>query len=631
MPVVKALAAAMMAHVPMSPLSRSTEFAMLSEFIASATKGPSGLVITGEAGIGKTTLWLEGVNRAAAAGFRVLSARVGQAESVLAYATVADVLADVDPDIFETLPNVQRVALQRILLRGEDDGPETGQWVAAAAFMSVVEVLSEQSPVLLAIDDVQWLDSSSRAAVEFAARRLDGPFGLLVTARSDSNQSVTAGWLQVNRPDAVARIRVSPMSLGAMHEMISDRLGHSFSRPTMVRIAEVSGGNPFYALELARAVPSEPGGYDTVLPATLVDLVRHRTHRFSTDTQDVLLAAACVTNPTVELTGAATGLPPARVVELLEQPEHDGVVSIDGNRVRFAHPLLARGVYTHAGAAHRRRMHRAIAEVEPRAELKARHLALGSTSADPEVLDSLDKAAEVARSRGAPAAAAELVDLARRLGGDNAMRRLRAAGDHFQAGDTAQARPLLESALGELTSGPLRAIALMLRGGILVYENAFADAERHLREAIEHAEAAPALLVKLLGLLSFVQGLAQFRHDEALVTAREAVALAEKHGSPGDLSQALTQSVNMSFMAGEPLDEEQLRRAIALEDLTVDVSVQFSATVIDGLARGLSRSFRPGGNQVVRDAAPLSRTRRRAGSHGRRRVPGDRSDVARQT
>ena len=189
--------------------------------------------------------------------------------------------------------------------------------------------------MLLAIDDVQWLDSSSRAAVEFAIRRLGGPLGVLVTARTDSDRG-DGGWLQVSRPDGVARVQVTPMSLGALHGIISERLGRSLPRPTMVRIAEVSGGNPFYALELARGVPTGSGSYDTVLPSTLVDLVRHRTQRFSEDTKGVLLAAACVADPTVELTCAATGLPSTQVVELLEQPEHDGLVSIEGNRVRYA-------------------------------------------------------------------------------------------------------------------------------------------------------------------------------------------------------------------------------------------------------------------------------------------------------
>lgn len=574
-----------------STVGRSAELAAVSRFVASAKTQPSGLVIEGDAGIGKTTVWLAGVEQAMAEGFRVLTARVGQAESVLAYATVADLLSDVEPDVLDTLPDVQRAALQRILLRTDDFGPETGPWVPAAAFLSVLQTLTERSPVLVAIDDVQWLDSSSRAAVEFAARRLGGRFGIMVTGRTDSDHPVSARWLHVSTPDGVNHTRVGPMSLGALHELISAWLDRSLPRPTMVRISEVSDGNPFYALELARAVIAGSGGRDAALPATLADLVRERTQRYSDDTQEVLLAAACVSAPTVDLAAAATGLASAQVVDLLEQPELDGLLSIDGNRLRFSHPLLAQSVYSHAAAAQRRRMHRALADVEPEPELKARHLALSSTSADDEVLQSLDAAAEVARGRGAPAAAAELVDLARRLGGDDVMRRLRAAADHFQAGDTSAAQPLLESALSEVDSGFVRAIALMMLGGIRIYENAFAEAERVLTEAVEHAEAVPALQVKILMPLAFAQGLAYFRHKESLATARQALELAEKHCPPGDLSQALTQVVTMTFMSGEALDEEGLRKALELEELSADLSVQFSATVSAGLVAAYCGRF----------------------------------------
>jgi DNA-binding CsgD family transcriptional regulator len=577
----------MMAPVPMGALSRSAELAALSDFMADATTQPSGLIIAGEAGIGKTTVWISGVDRARAQGFRVLSARAGQAESVLAYAAVADLLADVEEELLGELPDVQQVAVRRILMRAGGDGPETGPSVAAAALISVVEALARTTPVLVAIDDVQWLDSSSQAVIAFAARRLRGRVGVLVTERTDLDDGGSSAWLETSRPDGVARIGVGPMSLAALHEIISGRLGKSFPRPTMARIAEASGGNPFYALELARAAPGPSTRSDAVLPATLADLMRTRTGRFGDATRQVLLAASCVVDPTAELIAAATGTSVPRVVSLLEEPESDGIVSIEGNRVRFSHPLLARGVYTQAGAPARRRMHRALAEVEPLPELKARHMALGASSADPPVLAALDTAAEVARTRGAPAAAAELIDLARRLGDDTPLRRLQAAGHHFQAGDTAHARQLLESTLDELPAGPLLAIALMLLGGICIYENSFVDATRHLEHAIEQAQDTPALSARLLVMLSFVQGLALFRHDVALATAREAVAIAEKNGRPGDLSQALTQLVMLKFMSGEPLDEEQLRRAIELEDLTSEVSVQFCASAIDALLSAL--------------------------------------------
>jgi len=369
----------------------------LAKFIAAAAEQPSGLVIAGEAGIGKTTLWLAAVEQARERGFRVLTAQAGQAESALAYAALADLIGDVDESVLSDLPELQRVALDRVLLRAATQGPATDHRVTSAAFLAAIETLAEETPVLVAIDDAQWLDASSRAVVAFAARRFRGRIGVLATERSESelgtaDPAPNAAWLALSRPDSVRRTRVPPMSLGALHAVLVEKLGRSFPRPTMVRIAEISGGNPFYALELARAMHDKASG-EPVLPASLTELVRSHVGHLSPAAQHVLLAAACAATPTVELLANATATPIGPTVDILEEPETRGVIVIDGNRVRFCHPLLARGVYTNASQASRRRMHQALAEVVDHPELKARHLALATTTTDAATLQALDAAA----------------------------------------------------------------------------------------------------------------------------------------------------------------------------------------------------------------------------------------------
>ena len=103
-------------------ISRSAEFRAVSEFLLSAERQPTGLVIEGDAGIGKTTIWLAAVAAARDRGFLVFSARAGQAESVLAYAAVADLLGDVDPAVLAELPDLQRIAVDRVLLRASSEG-----------------------------------------------------------------------------------------------------------------------------------------------------------------------------------------------------------------------------------------------------------------------------------------------------------------------------------------------------------------------------------------------------------------------------------------------------------------------------------------------------------------------------
>ena len=136
-------------------LERPAEFRAVSEFLLSAGRQPSGLVIAGGAGIGKTTLWLAGVEDARERGFQLLSARAGQAETVLTFAALADLIGGVDAAVLAGLPEVQRIAVDRVLLRANVDGPATDEGVVAAAFVAIIDHLSAHAPVLLAIDDVQ--------------------------------------------------------------------------------------------------------------------------------------------------------------------------------------------------------------------------------------------------------------------------------------------------------------------------------------------------------------------------------------------------------------------------------------------------------------------------------------------
>jgi hypothetical protein len=316
---------------------------------------------------------------------------------VLAYTALADLLTGVAASTWADLPDPQRIAVDRVLLRDQAADAVTDQRAVAAAFLSVVERLTDDGPVLLAIDDLQWLDPSTLHVIAFAARRLSGPVGLLATIRSEPDTGDVASWLQLPRPDAIQRVTVRPLSSRALHTVVSNALERPIPRAAMARIHEISAGNPFYAIELGRALNDSAG---EVLPGTLAELVRARVGSLDPAVQDVLLAAACLATPTVELVGAAAATEHDRLIELLEAAERHGIIFIEGNRIRFTHPLLASGVYTDASPTQRRLMHRRLAGVVNETELRARHLALASTTADPEVLGALD-AARRPRTRGA--------------------------------------------------------------------------------------------------------------------------------------------------------------------------------------------------------------------------------------
>jgi ATP/maltotriose-dependent transcriptional regulator MalT len=556
---------------------RPTESRTVNGFLASAAVGPSALLIEGEPGIGKTTLWLAAVEQAQASDFRVLTARAAAAESVLAYTALADLLDEVDAGAWADLPAPQLLAVDQVLLRA-DNGAVSDQRAVAAAFLSVIERLTDDGPVLLAIDDMQWLDQSSMHVLAFAARRLTGPVGILGSVRTEAGDNATAAWLQMPRPEGINRIRLSPLSIHDLHEAVSSRLRRPFSRPTMGRIHQVSGGNPFYAIELARAIDERAPGAETALPRTLSDVVQSRLGSLDPDVHDALLAASCLATPTVELVSSATIRDEDRLVDLLETAESKGIIAIDGNRIQFAHPLLARGVYTQAAPGRRRSMHRRLAEIVEEPELRARHLALAATSGDDETLHALDAAADSARKRGAPAAAAELIDLAIGLGGDTPERRLRSALHHFDAGDHERAATVLEETINRLPPGNLRAEALSRLAVVRLYSEGFVEIGRLLQQALREVEQESPLRVQISITLAYCL-LNGNQVEEGLRTAERAVADAERVGLPHLLSMALGMNVTLRFLAGQGFDEPTMRRALDLEDPQAYTPLVFRPTV----------------------------------------------------
>ena len=552
----------------------------VDDFLTAAATAPSGLVVEGEPGIGKTTLWLASIEKARAQGFLVLAARAVEAESVLAYTSLADLLSGLYPVVYGDLPEPQRLALERVLLLADTSGPPTNPHAVAAGFLSVVERLAAQTPVLLAIDDLQWLDPSSIYVIASAARRVSGPVGVLGTVRSEPDGD-PGFWLQL-RPDEIHCVGVPPLTLGGLHAVLSEHLGRSFARPTMVRIHEISGGNPLYALELARAMGA---GSDlpAQLPSTLGELVQSHIGGLADEVQEALLAAACLPAPTVELVAGAVDSSVDHMAGLLAVAEAQGIVEIISGRVRFAHPLLAAGVQADAAPARRRAMHRRLANLVDEPELRARHLALSATRGDPHTIAALDTGADMARTRGAPAAAAELLQLAMRLGGDTPERRIRSAQHHLRAGAPEEARKILETTIASLPQGLLRAEALSQLGFVRMFADSFFEAAGVLQQALAEAGDHLALRARILVMMTYAQhGAGDLA--AAVTTAGEAVAAATEFGDPQLLSQALSMRVMLSLVHGDGFDERSLARALELEDPDADVPVALRPKELHAMA-----------------------------------------------
>ncbi len=558
----------------------------LAQFLTRAQAEPAALLVEGEAGIGKTTLLWDAAGTAASQGFVVLSAGGAPTEVRYAYGAIADLLATVDPAVSADLPDEHRAALERVLLGGSD-GPAGNERMAAAAFLSVLQRLGSDAPVLVRIDDAQWLDLSSRAVLGFAARRLTGRIGMLVAVRTGGPDFADVTWLNFARPDTLVRLRISPLTLGGVHALIAARLGRTLPRPMIVRIHEISGGNPFFALELARFAAADPADPAVGLPDSLAGLVQSHLGQPSEELAGVLLAASCAALPTVERLGRATGIDPARVVELLESPQACDIVEVDGNRIRFRHPLFATGVYGAASPAARRAAHRQLAELADEPELKARHLALAATTGDPDTMTALDAAAAATAARGAPAAAAELLELAIKLGGDTPMRRMRAAEQHFRSGAIEAARAHLRTTLDGLPAeGALRCMALIALAAITGYDDSLVDAADLLSRAVDAADNpvlqlhARLLQVPVAGLIADLR--------ESVDLARPAVTLAEQLGVPALHSQALAIQATVDFLYGLGVDPSALQLALDSEDPAGGAAATFQASAVAAVIAGWS-------------------------------------------
>lgn len=587
-------------------VGRGEELDAAVRLIAALDRGPAALLLEGEAGIGKTTVWSAGVEAARQAGLRVLVCRGVGSEVKLGYASLTDLLAEVDEGPIAGLPAPQRWALEAALLRSgpATGGPPPDPRAVATGFLTLLERLAEASPVLLAIDELQWLDSSSARAVRFAARRLRGAIGVLAAQRNPP-EPPASDELRLPEVERLRMVRLAPLTRSQIHRLVRERTGRAFPPPVLRRIDRVAAGNPFVALEIARTLGSDGREGKVGFPESLRELVAARLAGLEPEVLDALLLAAALGRPRVDAIQRA--LEGGDAAELLGRAEAAEIVTITGGELAFTHPVLASGVYAAAAGAERRAAHRRLAAVVDGTEERARHLALAATDAEPEVIGALDEAAREARARGAPADAAELLELAFRLGAVEPGRLIAAAESHFAAGDLRQAAALAQAAVRELEPGRERARALGLLGALRNRDYSYAESAALLEQAI--AEAGPgaarvALAIPLVYVLSNTE-----RLRDAQDRAAAGVAEAERLREDALLAEALAVRTMVRFLVGEGIDEGALARSLELEDPERPTPILLTPSAIAGRIWGWTGRF-------DESRALLERARQRCLDHG---------------
>ena len=532
--------------------------ALLEERDASALAA-----VAGDAGIGKTALWLAIVEEATARQYLVLTCRPSEAETGYSFSGLADLVGGVVAGLLPALPAPQRDALEAALGLAEASG-QLDDRLVAFAFLSALTQLAEERRLLVGVDDLQWLDDPSLALLRYALPRLGtSAITAVLTVRGAIPE-----WLR--RQDSILQLELGPLSVGAIHELLRARLDAVFPRPVLLRIWETSGGNPFFALELARALQRRGGriepGAELPVPATLEDLVQERLETLTAEAEEVCRIVAASSDPTVELVEGSVDGDGARG---LDDALRARVLELDGERIRFVHPLLASAIGARTAGERKRALHDRLAALASDPEERARHLALAASGPSGHVADALDAAALRASARGAAGAAADLAEQALALtpatdGEGRWERRLRAADLHFHAGDVERAIGVLEGTGEEAPSGPARG-ALLLRLGRLRAETSGAvEAIALWRQALVEAEGDKALEARILldlgEFLRFTEGA-----EPALAHLEAAIEAAAHVGDDELTCRATAAYALVHFNSGRGMPEGANERALALE------------------------------------------------------------------
>jgi tetratricopeptide (TPR) repeat protein len=518
---------------------RESETRSIEGFLERAALEPAVLVLAGEPGIGKTALWQAGVELAHAGTVRVLAHRAVEAEATLAFAGVSELLAGVVDEVLPCLEGLRRRALQAALLLDEvDAGGAPDPRAIGLAVLESLKALSVDAPVLVAIDDFQWLDTASARTLLFAIRRLtDERVGTLLTIRPGAREidrGLASGFAEW--------VSVGPLDVAALFAVLRDHLGLELSRPQLTQLRDVTAGNPFYALQIARELalwPPAPGR-PLRIPGGLREVVGGRLAKLTAESRETLLLAAAMARPTIEALTAARGDRDI-VLEGLEHAVSAGVVEIDEDRVRFSHPLLASVCYSDAPLWRRRQAHAQLSAAVSDREERARHLALSAEGPDPSVAAALDQAAPHALGRGAPAAAADLYEIAAHLtpAMNPAARRRRlvdAAEAHRLAGDRDRASAILDELLAETPPGNQRADVLFALARARQAD--LPTIVRWCESAIEEAGDDHRRAAEILTFESWML-LLQGQVTDALALARDALNHAEAAGDDELLARAI--------------------------------------------------------------------------------------------
>jgi DNA-binding CsgD family transcriptional regulator len=590
-------------NVDFGLIGRDAEIAEIWAFLSAASGAPAAVAITGDPGIGKTSVWRQ-VVQSARRSSQVLSCQPATAERALAFSALHDLFSDSAEEVLPALEGPRRRAVEVALLRDHSAGPPLSghpdggsplpeRRVLARGILDILHLLSGSAPLVLAVDDAQWLDRPSASVLGFCFRRLEHQsVSIVLTFRTDGT-GFPLGLNKALPPGHLARVPLGPLSLGAIGEIVRSRLGVALPRYTVTQLYDACRGNPFYALESARALLEHPRMPRTneplPIPPSLSGLVRRRVQWLAPDVRRVARLVAASPHPRERLISAACGDGESWAV--IDRAVDAGILERHGEVLQFTHPLLRSALYAEMTLNERREVHQRLAADAGDIEERAWHLALGADRPSEQIAATLECAAAHAASRGAPEAAAPLAEQATRLTpasrSDAARERtVRAADYHFCAGQMARSQELIESALSACPAGPPRARLLLRLATVHYHQNGWPLAEQTLRQAAQEAPDDPALRAHTEQELA-VARLVAGDLPGACRLAKASLLSAERAADPRLLAHSLARIAALEFFRGDGVRTDLLDRAEALDASTGEEPAERPPLFGPALARGL--------------------------------------------
>jgi DNA-binding NarL/FixJ family response regulator len=477
-------------------IGRAHEQAVVADTIGRARNGVgASLVVTGEPGIGKTALLDYAVDRADE--FRVLRACGLAGEKDLSFVVLADLAAPILNQLPKISPRHASILKGALAL-----GPPTGadRFGVAVSVLSLLTVAAERAPLLVLVDDCQWVDPSSLSCLVFAARRLDADrVGLIFACRStDQGIGTNAAF------DGLEHLSVMPLDEQEALELVTREVPAA-SRVHMVETVERAQGNPLAIIQLASnpvlgATPVEPASIGERLANAFAEEL-DRMPRATQDALDVLAVMGDTRPGPIRSLLDALGIDPVS----LEPAEDADIIRASPDRVSFRHPLIQMAAYQRIPPPKRRRLHAAIADWlrdgtgASDSERRAWHATAGTLGPDEALAQELERVSEQAKARSSIATAVRLLErsaLMSESARDRTLRLVRAADTAQAAGLLEDASQLLDRALANAPDGGLDVPTRYMRCRIDMWRGLPVegrDALRHLansQAAVSPAKAA---------------------------------------------------------------------------------------------------------------------------------------------